>query len=98
MTTPVIERSAASRIDISGKVTYQIGDSDELRSGEIENLDVGGTLIWIAHELPVDSRLLLRLEPECEDETVFAFEAVLLARLRKQKESLYGYACRIELY
>lgn len=97
MATPVLERRASPRIDINGKITYRICDSGELLSGQIENLSVGGALIWISHELPIDSRLLMRLEPDCEDETVFQFEAVILAKLRKQKDSLHGYACRIEL-
>jgi len=97
MATPILERRASPRIDINGKITYRFGESSELRSGEIENLSIGGALIWISHELPVDSRLLLRLEPDYEDETVFQFEAVVLAKLRKQKDSLHGYACRIEL-
>ena len=95
--TPILERRASPRIEVNGKITYRIGDSSEFLSGEIESMNVGGALIWVAQKLPVDSRLLLRLEPKGEDETIFQLEVVVLCKLHKQKNSLHGYACRIEL-
>ncbi len=97
MAMTLLERRTSPRIDINGKITYRTDDSSEFRPGEIENLSIGGALIWIAQELTVDSWLQLRVEPEGEDETVFQFEAIVLCKLRKQRDSLHGYACRVEL-
>jgi len=94
MALQIVERRGSPRMEINREIAYRTCDSGEFRPGEIENLSVGGALIWIDRELPANSRILLRMEPDEEDATVFQFEAVLLHRLEKQKDSLYGYGCR----
>ena len=97
MAMHLIERRNAPRIHVNGEITYRSGGSSEFRPGEIENLSIGGALIWIEQDLPADSRLQIRTVPDHEDETVFQFSAIVLGRLRGQKGSLWGYSCRFEL-
>lgn len=94
MAMTLIERRASPRVDVNGEITYRSVDSSEFRSGRIENLSVGGALIWIGEELSADSRLLLRTVPKNDDETVFQFEAIVLHKLTGQQGSLHGYCCR----
>ena len=90
------ERRVAPRIAINGAISYRTADSDEFLRGEIENISTGGARIWIGEEVAEASRLLLRMEPEGEDETVLQFEAIVLHKLSETRDSLYGYGCRIE--
>jgi len=90
------DRRVAPRIIVNGTIAYRTSDSEEFRQGEIENISTGGARIWIADELPEDSRLLLRMVPEHEDETVLQFEAVVLHKLTETRDSMFGYGCRIE--
>jgi hypothetical protein len=97
MATPQVERRTAQRIHVNGEISYLTDEASEFRPGEIENLSAGGALIWIADRLPVGGRLLLRVKPHNEDATVLQFEATVLGKLRKQRDSLYGYACHVDL-
>jgi len=94
MAMSLIERRASPRVDVNGEIAYRTSESSEFRSGEIQNLSVGGALIWIDQELPADSRLLLRTVPMNDEETVFQFEAIVLHKLPVQKNSLHGYCCQ----
>lgn len=94
MAMTLIERRASPRVDVNGEITYRTGDSGEFRSGEIENLSVGGALVWIEQDLPNDCRLLLRTVPKNDEETVFQFEAIVLHKLPAKKDSLHGYRCQ----
>ncbi|HEY5740177.1 MAG TPA: PilZ domain-containing protein [Gammaproteobacteria bacterium] len=97
MAMHVIERRSSPRIHVDGEISYRTDDSSEFRPGEIENLSIGGALIWVEQQLPADSRLQIRTVPDHEDETVFQFSAIVLCRLREQKGPLWGYSCRFEL-
>jgi len=94
MAMPLIERRAHPRVDINGEIAYRTSEASEFRSGTIENLSIGGALIWIDEELPADSRLQLRTVPGNDEETVFQFEAIVLHKMPAQKDSLHGYCCR----
>ena len=97
MTMASPERRASPRIDIDGDMTYRIGDSDEGKSGRIENISTGGALIWIADELPVDTRLLIRIDPSEPEDEPMVFRATLLHQLPEQDETMFAYGCSIEV-
>jgi hypothetical protein len=67
------------------------------KKGRIENISTGGALIWIEDELPVDSGIMIRVEPNEPGDDAMEFSATLLHKLQDQGESLYGYGCSIEV-
>ena len=97
MGMPSPERREAPRILMNGKIAYQTSDSTEFLHGEIDNLSTGGARIWIEKELPAGSRLLLRVVPESEDDTILQFKATVQHVLPDQRDSFFGYGCQIEL-
>ena len=98
MTMASPERRASPRIDIDGDMTYRIGETDEGKSGRIENISTGGALIWIADELPVDTRLLIRIDPsEPEDEPMLFRATLLHQHMPEQGETMFAYGCSIEV-
>lgn len=98
MTMASPERRASPRIDIDGDMTYRIGESDEGKSGRIENISTGGALIWIADDLPIDTRLLIRIDPSEPEDEPMIFRATLLHKLREQEEGMFAYGCSIEVF
>lgn len=96
MTLPSPERRSSPRIYINGAMTYRTRDSAAMHQGEIENMSAGGVLIWIRQELPAESRLVIRVEPENPDESALELQATLLHELSGHRDDLYGYGCSIE--
>jgi hypothetical protein len=96
MSLPSPERRSSPRILIDGAMTYRIGDSAEIHRGEIENMSAGGVLVWIGQELPAESRLVIRVEPDDLAESALELEATLLHKLSDRKDDRYGYGCRLE--
>jgi c-di-GMP-binding flagellar brake protein YcgR len=97
MTMASPDRRASPRIDIDGDMTYRIGDSEEGKSGRIENISTGGALIWIADDLPVDTRLLIRIDPSEPEDDPMVFRATLLHQLAEEDSEMYAYGCSIEV-
>ena len=56
----------------------------------------GGALVWIGEELPLDSELIIRVEPDGPDDTWADLVATLLYKL-PEEETLHGYGCSIQL-
>ena len=56
-----------------------------------------GALVWISEGLPLDSELIVRVEPDGPDETWADLVTTLLYKLPEEENSLHGYGCSIEL-
>ena len=97
MTMASPERRASPRIEIDGDMTYRIDGSEDGKSGRIENISTGGALIWIVDEPPVDTRLLIRIDPSEPEDEPMMFRATLLHRLSDEGESMFAYGCSIEV-
>ena len=97
MTMPSPERRASPRIDIDGDMMYHAAGSDEVKPGRIENISTGGALIWIADELPIESRLLITIDPSEPEDEPMIFSATLLHKLPEQDEAMFAYGCSIEV-
>ena len=97
MTMASPERRASPRIDIDGDMTYRVADTDEGKSGRIENISTGGALIWISEELPVDTQLLIRIDPSEPEDEPMIFRATLLHQISEQYESMFAYGCSIQV-
>ena len=76
---------------------YRQSESDDFLPGRIENISSNGALVWIGDELPLDSELIVRVEPDGPDESWADLVATLLYKLPGNENSLYGYGCSIEL-
>ena len=97
MTMASPERRASPRIDIDGEMTYRLVDSDEGKSGRIENISTGGALIWIVDELPVETELLIRIDPSEPEDEPMVFRATLLHEMPEHGEAMFAYGCTIEV-
>lgn len=95
LTSP--ERRNSPRIYIDGPMQYRRLDSQDFLPGRIENISTNGALVWIGEYLPLDSELVVRVEPDGPDETSADLTATLLYELPEEENSLYGYGCSIEL-
>jgi hypothetical protein len=91
------ERRGNQRILINGPMQYRQVESHDFQPGEIEDISADGALIWIGEVLPLDSELIIRLEPDGPDETWADVVAILLYKLPEEENSLHGYGCSIEL-
>ena len=91
------ERRSNPRFHVDGPMSYRQVESHDFQPGEIENCSADGALIWIGEELPLDSELIIRVEPQSPHESWVDFVATLLYRLPEEKHSLHGYGCSIEI-
>lgn len=95
LTSP--ERRTSPRIYIDGPMQYRCIDSHDFLPGRIENISADGALVWVSEYLPLDSELVIRVEPDGPDESWAEFVATLLYKLPEEENSLCGYGCSIEL-
>ena len=95
LTSP--ERRSSQRIYIDGPMQYRRTDSQDFLPGRIENISTNGALVWIGEYLPLDSELVVRVEPDGPDVSWADLTATLLYELPEEENSLYGYGCSIEL-
>jgi len=91
------ERRSNPRILIGVPMHYRQVESHHFQLGEIEDISADGALIWIGEALPIDSELIIRLEPDGPDEAWADVVATLLYKLPEEDNSLHGYGCSIEL-
>ena len=91
------ERRNSPRIYIDGPMQYRRIDSQDFLPGRIENISTTGALVWIGEYLPLDSKLVVRVEPDGPEESSADLSATLLYELPAEENSLYGYGCSIEL-
>lgn len=96
MTLEAPERRTSPRFHIDGPMSYRQVESQDFLPGEMENFSADGALIWIDEELPLDSELVVRVEPQSPHEWQQDFLVTLLYKLSEEKNSLHGYGCRIE--
>jgi len=95
LTTP--ERRDNPRIYIDVPMHYRLVDSHDFLPGQIENISADGALLWITEDLPLDSELIVRVEPDGPDESWADLTVTLLYKLPEEENSLHGYGCSIEL-
>ncbi len=91
------ERRSNPRVYIDGPMHYRQVESQDFLPGQIENISAGGTLLWIGEDLPLDSELIVRVEPGGPDQTWTDLIATLLYKLPEEQGSLQGYGCSIVL-
>ncbi|MCP4767272.1 MAG: PilZ domain-containing protein [Gammaproteobacteria bacterium] len=91
------ERRGYPRVHIDGPMQYRQVESHDFLPGQIENISASGALVWISEALPLDSEIVVRLEPDGPDETWADLVATLVNKLPEEENSLYGYGCSIEL-
>lgn len=96
MTDISLDRRLKPRIEINGKMTYRMENSNDTHQGELEDLSGRGARIWIEQELPAASQLLCRIEADDREQQAMEFKATLLRALPERRNSLYGYGCSIE--
>jgi len=96
MAQTALERRSNPRVYIDGPMRYRQVESHDFLPGRIENISVGGALIWIGRELPLDSEIIIRVEPDGPDDTWEDLVATLLYKLAEE-DSLFGYGCSVEL-
>jgi hypothetical protein len=97
MALTIPERRSNPRIQIDGPMHYRQVESHDFLPGRIENISVGGALVWISEDLPLDRELIVRIESDGPGETWADFVATLLYKLPEEECSLHGYGCSIEL-
>ena len=95
LTTP--ERRSNPRVQIDGPMSYRHLDSEELLPGQIENISSNGALIWVGEDLPLDTELVVRIQPDNQEDAWADFVVTLLYQLPEEENSLYGYGCAVEL-
>ena len=95
MTVP--ERRGSPRVYIDGPMSYRPVGSHDFQPGQIENISADGALVWIGEYLPLDSEIIIRVEPDGPEESWADLVATLLYDLPEEENSLYGYGCSIEL-
>jgi len=92
-----LERRNSPRVYIDGPMQYRRMDSEDFLPGRIENISSNGALVWIGECLPLDSEIVVRVEPDGPDESWTDLTATLLYELPEEENSLYGYGCSIDL-
>jgi hypothetical protein len=97
MALTVPERRGNSRIYIDGPMRYRAVGSHDFLPGQLEDISADGALVWIGEDLPIDSQIIVRIEPDGPDETWADLTATLLYKQPEEENSLHGYGCSIEL-
>ena len=97
MALTATERRTNQRVYIDGPMQYRPVDSHDFVVGQIENISAGGALIWITDDLPLDSELVIRVEPDGPEESWADLVATLLYKIPDEKGSMFGYGCSIDL-
>ena len=92
-----LERRNSTRVTIDGPMQYRRIDSHDFLPGRIENISSNGALVWTSDSLPLDSEIVIRVEPDGPDAAWADMVATLLYKLPEEENSLYGYGCSIEL-
>lgn len=92
------DRRSTPRVHIDGPMHYRQVESDDQMPGRIENISASGALVWIGEALPLDSELIVRIEPDGPDESWADLIVTLLYKLPDEDDSLHGYGCSIDLY
>jgi hypothetical protein len=91
------ERRSNPRVYIDGPMHYRQVESNDFLPGQIEDISASGALVWISENRPLDSELIVRVEPDGPDETWADLVATLLYKLPEEENSLHGYGCSLEL-
>lgn len=97
MALTVPERRGNLRIYIDGPMRYRAVESQDFLPGQLENISADGALVWIGEDLPIDSQIIVRIEPDGPDETWADLAVTLLYKQPEEENSLHGYGCSIEL-
>ncbi len=97
MALTIPERRGTPRVYVDGPMQYRQVESHEFLPGQIENISATGALVWISEELPLDSELVVRIEPDGPEDAWADFVATLLYKLPDEENSLHGYGCSVEL-
>ena len=97
MAQKVPERRGNTRIYIEGPMQYRAVESHDFLPGQIENISVDGALVWIGEDLPIGSRIIVRIEPDGPDESWADLAVTLLYKQPEEENSLYGYGCSVKL-
>ena len=97
MALTVPERRGNLRIHIDCPMHYRAVESHDFLPGQLEDISVDGALVWIGEELPIDSQIIVRIEPDGPDESWADLAVTLLYKQPEEENSLHGYGCSIEL-
>ncbi len=97
MALPLSERRGNLRIYIDGPMLYRTIESHDFLTGQLENISADGALVWIGEDMPIDSQIIVRIEPDGPDETWADLIATLLYKQPEEENSLHGYGCSIEI-
>jgi len=95
LTSP--ERRVNTRVYVDGPMHYRQVDSQDFLPGRIENISADGALVWIGEDLPIKSRLVVRVELDNPDDPWADLVATLLYKLPDEDNSLRGYGCSIKV-
>ncbi len=91
------ERRSDARVYIDGPMHYRQVESHDFLPGQLEDISVDGALVWIGEDLPIDSQIIVRIEPDGPDESWADLAVTLLYKQPEEENSLHGYGCSIEL-
>ena len=97
MALTVPEQRGNPRIYIDGPMHYRTVESHDFLPGQLEDISVDGALVWIGEDLPIDSQIIVRIEPDGPDESWADLAVTLLYKQPEEENSLYGYGCSIKL-
>ena len=97
MALTVPERRGYPRVNIDGPMQYRPIGSHDMQPGQIENISANGALVWIGEDFPLDSELIVRIEPDSPEDAWADFVVTLLYKLPEEDNSLHGYGCSIEI-
>ena len=85
------ERRKTARLDVAVKVQYQILGKDEgPKAAVTKDVSVGGCLILVPEELPVNSKVLVQIFLS-EDESQALRLKARITRLNRAESDLYEY-------
>ena len=90
------DRRGNPRVHIDGPMQFRQVESHDFLPGQIENISASGALVWICEDLPLDSEIVVRVQPD-GPEAWADLVAKLVYKLPEEENSLYGYGCSIEL-
>ena len=97
MALTVPEQRGNPRIYIDGPMLYRAVESLVFLPGQLEDISAAGALVWIGEDLPIDSQIIVRIEPDGPDESWADLAVTLLYKQPEEENSLHGYGCSIEL-
>ena len=97
MALTVPEQRGNPRIYIDGPMQYRAVESQDFLPGQLEDISADGALVWISEDLPIDSQIIVRIEPDGPDESWADLAVTLLYKQPEEENSLHGYGCSIEL-